>query len=128
MIGGGVGTRIETQGEFERGLTAALGDSSRLYVMNVLLDLADRSAGMVRLAHRLAKRLSPIAHSPHYHELLCCYREFRLARRGERLAGGNWLFCLSGYLVCWFNQTNKTNQINQITVFVCWRTVSASAR
>jgi indolepyruvate decarboxylase len=58
MIGGGVGTRIATQGEFERGLTAALGDSSRLHVMNVLLDPADRSAGMVRLAHRLAKRLS----------------------------------------------------------------------
>ena len=58
MIGGGVGTRITTQGEFERGLTAALDDSSRLHVMNVLLDPADRSAGMVRLAHRLAKRLS----------------------------------------------------------------------
>jgi indolepyruvate decarboxylase len=58
MIGGGVGTRIATQGEFERGLTAALDDSSRLHVMNVLLDPADRSAGMVRLAHRLAKRLS----------------------------------------------------------------------
>jgi indolepyruvate decarboxylase len=58
MIGGGAGTRIATQGEFERGLTAALDDSSRLHVMNVLLDPADRSAGMVRLAHRLAKRLS----------------------------------------------------------------------
>ncbi|MEK7351429.1 MAG: thiamine pyrophosphate-binding protein [Nitrospirota bacterium] len=58
MIGGGVGTRIATQGEFEQGLTAALADSSRLHVMNVLLNPADRSAGMVRLAHRLAKRLS----------------------------------------------------------------------
>jgi indolepyruvate decarboxylase len=58
MIGGGIGTRVATQGEFERGLTAALADSSRLHVMNVLLDPADRSAGMVRLAHRLAKRLS----------------------------------------------------------------------
>ena len=58
MIGGGVGTRIKTQGEFERGLTAALADSSHLHVMNVLLDPADRSAGMIRLAHRLAKRLS----------------------------------------------------------------------
>ena len=58
IIGGGVGTRIATQGEFERGLIAALADSSRLHVMNVLLDPADRSAGMVRLAHRLAKRLS----------------------------------------------------------------------
>jgi indolepyruvate decarboxylase len=58
MIGGGVGTRIATQGEFDQGLTAALADSSRLHVMNVLLNPADRSAGMVRLAHRLAKRLS----------------------------------------------------------------------
>jgi indolepyruvate decarboxylase len=58
MIGGGVGTRIATQGEFERGLTAALADSTHLHVLNVLLDPADRSAGMVRLAHRLAKRLS----------------------------------------------------------------------
>ena len=58
MIGGGVGTRIATQREFEQGLTAALADSSRLHVMNVLLNPADRSAGMVRLAHRLAKRLS----------------------------------------------------------------------
>jgi TPP-dependent 2-oxoacid decarboxylase len=58
MIGGGVGTRITTQGEFERGLAVALADPSRLHVMNVLLDPADRSAGMVRLAHRLAKRVS----------------------------------------------------------------------
>lgn len=58
MIGGGIGTQIETQGEFERALSAALADSSNLHIMNVLLDPADRSAGMVRLAHRLAKRLS----------------------------------------------------------------------
>jgi len=58
MIGGGVGMRITTQEEFERGLKAALADSRRLYVLNVLLDPRDRSAGMVRLAHRLAKRLS----------------------------------------------------------------------
>ncbi|MBI3356873.1 MAG: hypothetical protein HY038_08910 [Nitrospirae bacterium] len=58
MIGGGIGTRITSQGEFERGLAVALADPSRLHVMNVLLDPADRSAGMVRLAHRLAKRVS----------------------------------------------------------------------
>jgi indolepyruvate decarboxylase len=58
MIGGGVGRRITTQGEFELGLTTALVDSSQLHLLNVLLDPADRSAGMVRLAHRLAKRLS----------------------------------------------------------------------
>jgi len=58
MIGGGVGTQITTHGEFEHGLAVALADPSRMYVMNVLLDPADRSAGMVRLAHRLAKRVS----------------------------------------------------------------------
>lgn len=58
MMGGGVGLRIATQGEFEQGLTAALADPGRLYLLNVLLDPADRSAGMMRLAHRLAKRLS----------------------------------------------------------------------
>lgn len=58
MIGGGIGMRIVTQKEFERGLTVAMADSGRLYVINVLLDPSDRSAGMVRLAHRLAKRLA----------------------------------------------------------------------
>jgi len=58
LIGGGVGSRVRTQEEFERTLAAALADSSRLHVLNVLLDPADRSPGMVRLAHRLAKRLS----------------------------------------------------------------------
>jgi len=58
VIGGGVGTRVKTQTEFEQALRQALGDSSRLHVLNVLLDPADRSPGMVRLAHRLAKRLS----------------------------------------------------------------------
>jgi indolepyruvate decarboxylase len=58
LIGGGVGSRVRTQEEFERALAGALADTSRLHVLNVLLDPADRSPGMVRLAHRLAKRLS----------------------------------------------------------------------
>ena len=58
LIGGGVGTRIATQGEFERGLGAALNDKSRIHVLNVLLNPADRSPSMVRLARRLGKRLS----------------------------------------------------------------------
>ncbi|BCA53967.1 Pyruvate decarboxylase [Nitrospira sp. KM1] len=58
VIGGGCGMRIRTQDEFERGLAAALADQNSLYVLNVLLDPADRSPGMVRLAHRLAKRLA----------------------------------------------------------------------
>jgi indolepyruvate decarboxylase len=58
LIGGGVGTTIATQGAFERGLATALADSNRLHVMNVLLSPTDRSAGMIRLAHRLSKRVS----------------------------------------------------------------------
>jgi TPP-dependent 2-oxoacid decarboxylase len=58
LIGGGVGTRIATQGEFERGLAAALTDKSRIHVLNVLLNPADRSPSMVRLARRLGKKLS----------------------------------------------------------------------
>ena len=58
MIGGGIGVRVQTQQEFEQALAAALTDTTQLHVLNVLLDQADRSPGMVRLAHRLAKRLS----------------------------------------------------------------------
>jgi indolepyruvate decarboxylase len=58
LIGGGIGTRVATQAEFERALAAALADIHHLHVLNVLLDPADRSPGMVRLAHRLAKRLT----------------------------------------------------------------------
>ncbi len=58
LIGGGIGTRAQTQEQFERALAGALADSNHLHVLNVLLDPADRSPGMVRLAHRLAKRLS----------------------------------------------------------------------
>jgi len=58
LIGGGIGNVIQTQTEFEETLAKALADSNHLYVLNVLLDPADRSPGMVRLAHRLAKRLS----------------------------------------------------------------------
>jgi indolepyruvate decarboxylase len=39
-------------------LAKALTDPGQLFVLNVLLDPADRSPGMIRLAHRLAKRLS----------------------------------------------------------------------
>jgi len=58
LIGGGVGSRIATQGEFKRALAAALANSGRLHVLNVLLNPADRSPGMVRLARRLGKKLS----------------------------------------------------------------------
>jgi indolepyruvate decarboxylase len=58
LIGGGIGRVIRTQREFEQTLATALADLNQLYVLNVLLDPADRSPGMIRLAHRLAKRLS----------------------------------------------------------------------
>jgi uncharacterized protein (DUF1778 family) len=53
-----VGYRIQTHGELVRALSAALADRSQVHVLNVLLNPADRSPGMVRLARRLAKRLS----------------------------------------------------------------------
>ena len=58
LIGGGIGVVVRTQQEFEQTLEKALADSGQLYVLNVLLDPGDRSPGMIRLAHRLAKRLS----------------------------------------------------------------------
>jgi indolepyruvate decarboxylase len=58
LVGGGIGSVISTQQEFELTLGKALADPRHLYVLNVLLDPADRSPGMIRLAHRLAKRLS----------------------------------------------------------------------
>lgn len=58
LVGGGIGMVIKTQQDFQKGLATALADFNHLYVFNVLLDPSDRSPGMVRLAHRLAKRLS----------------------------------------------------------------------
>ena len=59
LVGGGVGHRVSTHGEFVQSLQTALRDNKQLHVLNVLLDPADRSPAMVRLAKRLAKRLSP---------------------------------------------------------------------
>jgi indolepyruvate decarboxylase len=58
LIGGGVGYKVATHGELIRALQAAISDKSRLHVLNVLLDPADRSPAMMRLAHRLAKRVA----------------------------------------------------------------------
>lgn len=58
LIGGGKGSRVSTQREFEQGLAAAFADGSQLHVFNVLLSPNDRSPGMVRLARRLGKKLS----------------------------------------------------------------------
>ena len=58
LIGGGIGSRVSTQREFEERLAAALADRSRPHLINVLLSPNDRSPGMVRLARRLGKKLS----------------------------------------------------------------------
>lgn len=58
LVGGGVGSRVMTQQDFERRVAAALADSTQVHVLNVLLNPADRSPGMVRLARRLGKKLS----------------------------------------------------------------------
>ncbi|MFO0707914.1 MAG: thiamine pyrophosphate-binding protein [Nitrospira sp.] len=58
LIGGGIGSRVATQREFEERLAAARADRAHVHLLNVLLDPADRSPGMVRLARRLGKKLS----------------------------------------------------------------------
>ncbi|TAJ24472.1 MAG: alpha-keto acid decarboxylase family protein, partial [Nitrospirae bacterium] len=58
LVGGGVGHRVGTHGEVVQALDSAMADKKRMHVLNVLLSPADRSPAMVRLARRLAKRLS----------------------------------------------------------------------
>ena len=58
LIGGGKGSRVSTQREFQQQLAAAFADHDQLHVLNVLLSPSDRSPGMVRLARRLGKKLS----------------------------------------------------------------------
>jgi indolepyruvate decarboxylase len=58
LVGGGVPHRVTTQGELIRALESAFSDQTRMHVLNVMLDSADRSAAMMRLAHRLAKRVA----------------------------------------------------------------------
>jgi len=59
LLGGGIGHRVSTHGEVVRALDEAVADKKQMHVLNVLLNPADRSPAMVRLARRLAKRLSP---------------------------------------------------------------------
>ncbi len=60
LVGGGIGHRVHTHGELVRALSAACADLTHMHVLNVLLDPADRSPGMRRLAGRLAKRLGEL--------------------------------------------------------------------
>jgi len=58
LLGGGVGHKVGTYGEFKNALDQAVADTQNLHVLNVLLDPKDRSTAMTRVAQRLAKRLS----------------------------------------------------------------------
>ena len=59
VLGGGIGHRVETFGALTRILDAAMADTRRLHVLNVILDPQDRSTAMTRVGQRLAKRLMP---------------------------------------------------------------------
>jgi len=58
LIGGGIGHKAGTFGEFKNALDQAFANADHLHVLNVLLDPKDRSTAMTRVAQRLAKRLS----------------------------------------------------------------------
>lgn len=58
LLGGGIGYRVETFGELVLALNTAVSDHTQTHVLNVLLDPADCSKAMKRVAHRLAKRLA----------------------------------------------------------------------
>ncbi|WP_447976828.1 alpha-keto acid decarboxylase family protein [Candidatus Nitrospira bockiana] len=58
LVRGGVGHKVRTHGDLVKALDMAFADRSRLHVVNVVLDPSDRSPAMMRLAHRLAKRVS----------------------------------------------------------------------
>ena len=57
-VGGGIGHKVGTHGELVQALDTAFADKARMHVVNVVLDPADRSPAMMRLAHRLAKRVA----------------------------------------------------------------------
>ena len=58
LLGGGVGHRVGTYGEFVNALNTAMADNDHMHVLNVLLSPKDHSTAMSRVAQRLAKRLS----------------------------------------------------------------------
>lgn len=58
LLGGGKGYQVGSFGQLVQVLEQAFSDSHHLYVINVLLDPKDRSIAMMRVAHRLAKRLA----------------------------------------------------------------------
>ena len=58
LLGGGVGHRVATFGELVQALNTAVDHHKQVHVLNVLLDPADCSKAMKRVAQRLAKRLA----------------------------------------------------------------------
>ena len=58
LLGGGVGHRVATFGDLVQALNNAVDDHKQVHVLNVLLDPADCSKAMKRVAQRLAKRLA----------------------------------------------------------------------
>ncbi len=57
VLGGGVGYEVHTEGEFDRALRAAWDDRTRMSLIQVCLDPADRSQALERLAAKLAKKV-----------------------------------------------------------------------
>lgn len=60
LIRGGIGSKVRTHGELVMALDRAFGDRHSMHVLNVVLDPSDRSPAMMRLAHRLAKRVAAV--------------------------------------------------------------------
>jgi indolepyruvate decarboxylase len=62
LVGGGLGQKVTTHGEFVRAIGYAMSDPHHLHVINVVLDKSDHSPAMARLAKRLAENISPKEH------------------------------------------------------------------
>ena len=58
LVAGGIGHKVTTHGEMVEAFRAATSDQKHMHVLNIILDSKDRSPAMMRLAHRLAKRVS----------------------------------------------------------------------
>ena len=57
ILGGGAGSEVFTEGEFDKALRTAWADTSRMSLIQVHLPLDDRSKALDRLAERLSKRV-----------------------------------------------------------------------
>jgi indolepyruvate decarboxylase len=57
ILGGGVGYEIRTEGEFDQALRSALADTRQMSLLQVHLDVNDRSTTLERLAEQLKLRV-----------------------------------------------------------------------